>query len=139
MPYTQPQDKSPGVTDVGKIVRHFFEHSDIDKSKGYELLSEVSDEELGLFYGLIERSDIADHPTEEVYMVELQSKRSARKLLLKAARYDDQNHPMIAMAVFDITNPGSMTQEEAIESFSLFANETGEGFTPVNFSTYTKH
>ena len=118
-----------GVVNIAGILKHFFEHSEIDKSKGYELLCDVSDEVQDLFYGLIETYNIADDPIPHVYLVEVQPEGSDRKLMLKAARYDDQPIPMIAMAVFEL-KPHEK-QEELIESFSLFANETCEGFTPV--------
>ncbi|MCH9027087.1 MAG: hypothetical protein IIA05_08240 [Proteobacteria bacterium] len=135
MPYANPQDTQPKAIDIGEILRHFFEHSPIDKSRGYELLNTVSDEELAIFHIVTEQTDLADQPTENCFMGELHSKRRGRNVIVKMARYDDQHHPIIAMAVFDMDKP---TQEEAIDSFALFANETGEGFNPVNFSTYTK-
>ncbi len=129
--------QQPQAIDIGEILRHFFEHSPIDKMRGYELLNTVSDEELEFFDHVIENSELAaqEIPTNSAMFAELHSKRADRKVLIKAARYDDQRNPMIAMAVFDAAAP---TQEEAIESFALFANETGDGFVPVNFSTHTK-
>lgn len=127
--------QQPQAVDIGGIIKHFFEHSPISDKRGYQMLSRVSDKELDLFCGLIKTSDIADQPTDKVYLTEVSSKDSGRKLLVKAARYDDQVHTMIAMAVFDKDKP---TQEEAIESFALFADEYGKGFIPVHFETHTK-
>lgn len=135
MPYANPQDAQPKVIDIGEILRHFFEHSPINKSKGYELLNDVSDDELEMFDFMIEKSGLDARPTENVCLLELHSKSSNRKVLIKAARYDDQCHPIIAMAVFDKSK--STAEHQAIESFALFANETGEGFTPIRFQTHT--
>ena len=133
MPYANPQ---PKPVDIGEILKHFFEHSPIDWSKGYELLGEVSDEELEFLDHVFKNTDLGgEQPTEGVFLAELRSKRSDRKVLLKVARYDDQHHPMIAMAVFGL-KPHE-TQEEAIESFALFADEYGEGFAPIQFQTHT--
>ena len=138
MPHTKPQDEGPVPIDIGKIVTHFFEESPVDKTKGYALLSEVSDEELELFDQVIENSDLgADAPPKNgIVVAELHSQSSDRKVLVKAARYDDQHHPMIAMAVLALKPHRS--QDETIESFALFANEYGEGFVPVNFETHRK-
>ncbi len=135
MPYANLQDAQPTVIDIGEITRHFFEHSPINASKGYELLSDVSDDELEIFDFVIKETDLATQPGEGVWLSELQSKSSDRRVLIKAARYDDQRHPIIAMAVFDMNK--STAKHQAIESFALFANETGEGFTPIRFQTHT--
>ena len=134
MTHAKPQDKSPGIVNIGEITRAYFEGLPVDQSRGYELLDEVSDEQLVLFDYLIRKTDIADKPTDQVYMCELQAKESDRKLLLNARRFDDDHPPIIALGVFAL-KPFE-TPDEFIESFGLFVDE-GKGFRPINFQTST--
>lgn len=128
-------EQKPAVTNLAEITKHFFEHSPIDESKGYELLGAVSDAELEIFDHITATNDIGAGPTKGIVMAQISQKSTGRKLVAKLARYDDGKCPIIAMALFEM-KPHEH-QEELIESFALFTDEHGEGFNPIEFKTHS--
>ena len=118
--------EQPKVVNIAEIIDKFVGGNKVKHRKAYKLLSDPSDRELNLFYGL-PPEDVPLHPAGTLAMVEAESNKA--QTLVSACRFDDYGPPIIAMS---LKHPGSMR----MKSFSLFADE-GKGWVPIRFQTQT--